>query len=368
MPFEGQTLVIGVSGGADSVSLLLGMHDLQSKQKLRLRLVAGHFNHKLRGEESDADEEFVRELTGRLGVELAVGRGSIQTTVIVEQNARRARYDFMRETASKLDAFAVLTGHTINDQAETVLMNLVRGSGPDGLSGMRTIRQLADEHSSQPAKTSEMLPFANILLVRPLLRWATRINTEAFCHDSGVEYRYDTMNEDTAFKRVRIRKILLPLLEDMNPNIIETLANTASLMQAAVDNSVTSKYVSSNGSALKLKDLRNMPGSERTGEIRNWLGRCRGTTRQLQLKHIQAIERLVCKSKERPDRRIAGWQGGQNRRASWFMRKIRLKIEGAASKIKDWRCKRMPPYGAKMHNALMARLIKAPMIKSPLRS
>jgi tRNA(Ile)-lysidine synthase len=297
MPFEGQTVVIGVSGGADSVSLLLAMHDLWTKQKIRLRLVAAHFNHKLRGEESDADEEFVRQLTGRLGVEFAVGRGSIQTAGNVEQNARRARYDFLRETATKLDAFAVLTGHTINDQAETVLMNLVRGSGPDGLSGMRTVRQLGEEHCSQPDKTSEMLPFANILLVRPLLSWATRINTEAFCNDSGIEYRYDTMNEDTAFKRVRIRKILLPLLEDMNPNIIETLANTASLMQAVVDSSGTSKYVSSNGSDLNLNDLRVIPEAERSGQIRDWLGRCRGTTRQLQLKHIQAIERLVVSPK-----------------------------------------------------------------------
>jgi len=295
MPFEGQTIIVAVSGGADSVSLLLGMHDLQKRAKLKHRLVAAHFNHQLRDGESDADEEFVRVMTSQLGVELATGRGGMATDGNLEQNARRARYAFLRTTAENLDSFAVLTGHTINDQAETVLMNLVRGSGPDGLSGMKTVRQLADEHNAP--STSEKLPFANTLLVRPLLTWAKRIDTEAFCRDTGVEYRYDTMNEDTAFKRVRIRKILLPLLEDMNPNIIETLANTASLMQRIVDGSGSSDLMSKDGGALDLKELRSVPDTDRGREIRRWLELCRGNTRQLQLKHIEAIERLAVSPK-----------------------------------------------------------------------
>ena len=295
MPFEGQTIIVAVSGGADSVSLLLGMHDLQKRTKLKHRLVAAHFNHQLRDGQSDADEEFVRGLTEQLGVELATGRGGMVTDGNLEQNARRARYAFLRTTAENLDCFAVLTGHTINDQAETVLMNLVRGSGPDGLSGMKAVRQLGEEHST--ANTSEKLPFANTLLVRPLLTWAKRIDTEAFCRDSGVEYRYDTMNEDTAFKRVRIRKILLPLLEDMNPNIIETLANTASLMQRIVDGSGAADLMSNDGGALDLKVLRTVPDADRAREIRRWLELCRGNTRQLQLKHIEAIERLAVSPK-----------------------------------------------------------------------
>ena len=297
MPFESQTAVVAVSGGADSVSLLLGMHDLQKRGKLRQRLVAAHFNHKLRGEESDGDEDFVRELTGKLGVELAIGRGDIQTDGNIEQNARHARYDFLRKTADNLDAFAVLTGHTINDQAETVLMNLIRGSGPDGLSGMKPIRPLANEYGSEPAKKPENLPFANTLLARPLLMWAKRINTEAFCRDNHVEYRYDTMNEDTAFKRVRIRKILLPLLEDMNPNIVETLANTASLMRGLVGRSGSDIPANADGGKLSLEMVRGLADAERTEYIRTWIANCRGTARQLQLKHIRAIERLALSTK-----------------------------------------------------------------------
>src|SRR5437764_1169104 len=176
LPFEGQTVVVAVSGGADSVSLLLGFNELQTSAKLRHRLVAAHFNHKLRRPESDGDEQFVRELTGGLGIELAIGSGNVSMDGNMEQNARHARYDFLRTTAANVDAFAVLTGHTINDQAETLLMNLIRGSGPEGLSGMKPIRPLPAEQTVS-ASVQDQQP--NTMLVRPLLTWAKRIQTEA---------------------------------------------------------------------------------------------------------------------------------------------------------------------------------------------
>jgi len=273
MPFEGKSIVAAVSGGADSVSLLLALHDLVNRKKLAIRLVAAHFNHKLRSLESDVDEEFVRVLCSRLKIELALGTEYISSEGNLEQNARDARYSFLSNTAENLGAFAVVTGHTVNDQAETFLLNLIRGSGPDGLGGMRPVRQLDGTHA---------------LLVRPLLSWAKRKETEGFCREMEVEYRYDTMNEDTAFKRVRIRKILLPLLEDMNPNIIETLASTAALMQH-----VPSQDAIVDAGPLALSELREMPQSQLFENIRGWLRANRGTTRSLQLKHIQAIERLV---------------------------------------------------------------------------
>lgn len=285
-------MVPAVSGGADSVSLLLGLCELRDRKKLGLRIVAAHFNHGLRDGASDADENFVRELTMRLGIELAVGKASrLPEKGNLEQNARRARYDYLKRTAENLDAAAVVTGHTVNDQAETVLMNLLRGSGPDGLAGMRPVRTL----STDPAVSSR----ADIrapLLARPLLTWARRADTEAYCHHLGIEYRYDTMNEDTAFKRVRIRKILLPLLEDLNPRIVESLGNTAKLMQDLVDNSEKTTSTAPGGD-LSIADLAALPESEVLGRIREWLREERGTTRQLQLKHIQAIARLAKSSK-----------------------------------------------------------------------
>ena len=302
LPFEGESIVVAVSGGADSVSLLLGVNDLVSRKKLGHRIIAAHFNHALRAGESDADEEFVRELTTGLGIELAAGRGRLPHDGNLEQNARDVRYEFLRKTADNIRAFAVLTGHTVNDQAETFLLNLIRGSGPDGLGGMRTVRNLEGEkgrkgEEDEGITPSPHLPFSpSLLLVRPLLTWAKRADTENFCHDLGVAYRYDTMNGDTAFKRVQIRKILLPLLADMNPKIIETLANTANLMQKVSD-ITTSENQSLIADELVLREMGILTQAELYLQIRRWLEHHRGTMRQLELKHIEAIERLAFSGK-----------------------------------------------------------------------
>ena len=312
LPFAGETVVVAVSGGADSVSLLLALHDLRKRKKLGHRIVAAHFNHRLRGVGSDADEEYVRHLATTLGVELAVGHASDLTNGNLEQNARNARYNFLAHTAENLHAFAVVTGHTINDQAETFLMNLIRGSGPDGLTGMKPIRNLITdcglrivdsridltvmEVPREEEKSAVRNPQSAIALVRPLLNWAKRPDTEGFCHECGIEYRYDTMNEDTSYRRVRIRKILLPLLEDFNPKIIDTLAQTAGLMAnfaVQADPAVETQQ----SCHLLLKDLKLLDSNERQNTVRTWLRQCRGTARGLELKHIEAVGRLVFSTK-----------------------------------------------------------------------
>lgn len=299
LPFLGETVVIAVSGGADSVSLLLALHDLVKRKKLRHRIVAAHFNHRLRGAESDADEEYVRHLATTLGVELAVGHAGDLKNGNLEQNARNARYDFLAQTAKNIHAFAVVTGHTINDQAETFLMNLIRGSGPNGLSGMKPVRVLDEENMGRDEEGTETpensVSSSQTLLIRPLLTWGKRLDTEGFCHECGIEYRYDTMNEDTAFRRVRIRKILLPLLEDFNPKIIDTLAQTAALMVNVTAPSSVNK--TENNNHLVLKDLKLLDPNERQNAIRAWLQQRRGTARGLDLKHIEAVCRLVLSEK-----------------------------------------------------------------------
>ena len=296
LPVADETVVVGVSGGADSVSLLLTLHELASLGKLDLRIVAAHFNHDLRGDESDADEAFVRELTTSHKIELATGKpGEKIEGGNIEQKARVERYRFLTRIASNLNAFAVLTGHTVNDQAETFLINLLRGSGPDGLCGMKPIRQMEDEPPPQPdgcepgeAANDWLFPVST-LLVRPMLSWAKRRDTEGYCHDRGIDYRYDTMNEDTAFKRVRIRKILLPLLQDFNPNILDVLANTARLMQSLPP----THDGHSEDKELRLSDLKLVDDAKLLTTIRGWLAARRGTGRRIGLKHIDAIIRLV---------------------------------------------------------------------------
>lgn len=299
LPFAVETFVVAVSGGADSVSLLLALHELRKLKKLNARFVVAHFNHDLRGAESAKDVEFVRGLTTKFDFEFACGIQETTNTIKdqsgnLEQNARRARYDFLYQTAENLDAFGILTAHTLNDQAETFLLHLIRGSGLGGLGGMKPVRsRKADNKNEIPDLKSQ------IRLIRPLLNWARREDTENFCRLNQVEFHSDPMNEDLAFRRVRIRKVLLPLLRDFNPKIIETLANTASLLREDAEflESATQKAAPegdvSKDKGQTIKDLKDLFPSMRRQILREWLKEERGDLRALEAKHFQAIERLI---------------------------------------------------------------------------
>lgn len=291
LPFDGGAIVVAVSGGADSVSLLLAIRDLVKRKKIGHRIIAAHFDHGLRGKESDADEAFVRELVSRLGVEYVCGRGKVSKKGNLEQNARVARYEFLRNTAFENDSVFVVTGHTINDQAETFLLNLIRGSGVDGLGAMPVIRPLDDQ---TPGEFQISNLRSEIELVRPLLSWAKRTDTESFCHASGIEFRNDLMNDDLTFKRVRIRKELIPMLETMNPKIVETLAGTAELLgRGTAETAIQIEFADE----IKIGELKRLGESDLYQTLRSWLGHHRGNTRSLGLKHIKAIERLVFSEK-----------------------------------------------------------------------
>jgi tRNA(Ile)-lysidine synthase len=297
MPFADATVVVAVSGGADSLSLLLALHDLRNRKKLDLRIVIAHFNHKLRGRESDADEEFIKEFAAERQFELAIGHGPVGGKGNIEQNARLARYEFLARIAGNLAAAYVMTAHTMNDQAETFLLNLIRGSGFDGLSGMPPVRELRSKGGEgKGSNDPPPLPYSSTpLLARPLLSWAERADTENFCREQGVEFRYDTMNEDMSFKRVRVRKMLLPMLKEFNPKIIETLCNTADLMKAAPNSGPKAGETSLMGEAeqLSIKDLKDLGEGRLNETLRSWVKERRGSLRSVTSKHIDAIGSLI---------------------------------------------------------------------------
>lgn len=219
------TVLLAVSGGADSVALLRAMAAL--KRGGTGQLAAAHFNHQLRGEEAAADEAFVVELCRWLGVPCALehaeaGQLAGDSTDGLEAAARTARYDFLRRTADRLGARYLVTAHTADDQAETILHRICRGTGIAGLAGMARARPLS------PATT----------LIRPLLAFR-RAELLAYLDDLGQPYRFDSSNRDTRFTRNRIRHDVLPeLAEHVNPGVAEALLRLGSLageVQEVVD-------------------------------------------------------------------------------------------------------------------------------------
>ena len=192
------TTLVAVSGGADSVALLRGLAHLKGNLGDG-RIIAAHFNHRLRGAESDADEAFVRQLTSDLNIPLEVGSSGAPTNSTgdgIEAAARAARYSFLTDTAHRVGARYVVTAHTADDQVETVLHRILRGTGISGLAGIPRARELS------PA----------VALVRPLLA-ITRAEVLAFLATLPQPYREDSSNASPAFTRNRLRHELLPLLE-----------------------------------------------------------------------------------------------------------------------------------------------------------
>jgi len=220
------TVLLAVSGGADSVALLRAMRSL--KKAGPGRLLAAHFNHGLRAEESDADETFVVELCRRCDVPCEVGRAAGGDSLSarggegLEAAARRVRYNFLRQTAARVGARYVVTAHTADDQVETILHRILRGTGIAGLAGMARCRPLGEATT----------------LIRPLLG-VRRAELIAYLEPLGQPYRTDSSNTDTRLTRNRLRHELLPqLAERYNPAIDEALLRLGSLageVQAVVD-------------------------------------------------------------------------------------------------------------------------------------
>lgn len=227
-------LVIAVSGGPDSTALLLGLEALQSEGAPPL--IVAHFNHRLRGRASDGDARFVADLCASRGVECVSGTGDTpsytrESGLSPEAAARRLRYNFLAHVAHDREAQGVATGHTMDDQAETVLLNAVRGSGLRGVRGMRPRSQREPPEDGVPP----------LQLLRPMLR-IRRVQTTRFCHECEVRPRADASNEDVQTPRNRLRQRVLPQLEVINPEAVRSLARLAELAALdidVVDNQVT---------------------------------------------------------------------------------------------------------------------------------
>lgn len=209
----GERVLVGLSGGADSVALTELLVELRSR--LGITLVLAHLNHGLRPE-ADEDEEFCRSLSDRLSLPFASGRedvasGARASKRSIEDEGRRARYRFLEAQAKRFDAQRIAVGHTLDDQAETLLLRLLRGSGSRGLGGIHPVKDGG--------------------IVRPLIE-VRRQEIEAYLEERGARFREDESNADPRFTRNRIRHLELPRLSSAyNPRLVETLARSAALLR-----------------------------------------------------------------------------------------------------------------------------------------
>ena len=212
---QGQRVLIGVSGGADSVSLVHALKELAPD--LKITLLIAHLDHMVRGKEAEEDAEFVRSLARSLKIQCIVERADIPQMaknrgISIEMAAREARYASFGRTGRKLKADVVVTAHTADDQAETVLLKLARGAGPAGSAGIARITTNG-----------------TMTVVRPMLD-ISREEVLAFLNKRSLEWREDKSNQDTLFLRNRVRHVVLPLIEAaLNPQAKKALCRFADI-------------------------------------------------------------------------------------------------------------------------------------------
>jgi len=274
--------VVGVSGGSDSLGLL---HVLTELTDFRLKLIVAHLNHGIRREESNRDAAHVRKFADKLGLpfelrEINVIEFKKSANLSLEEAARELRYKFLREVLNEYNADKIATAHTLDDQAETVLMRFIRGSGLLGLSG---------------------IPPVNDDIIRPLIE-VKKSDIEDYLRSKGIEWMEDSSNKEKVFLRNRIRNELIPHLMTYNPNIKETLARTGYIVGVEEDyirseakNHFDKLFYSLRDRELvgKLAYYRALSEAMKYGLLRLAIEKLKGDLKRISLDHIVSINVLL---------------------------------------------------------------------------
>ena len=261
MVAKGDHVTCAVSGGADSVALLFGMYLL--REKLGITLSAAHFNHRLRGEESDRDEQFVRDFCSRYDIPLSVGSARVAAGKKgLEAAAREARYAFFATLPGK-----IATAHTADDNAETVLMHLVRGTGLRGLGGISPV---------------------NGNIIRPMLT-VTRQEVLAFLEEYCLSHVEDSSNKTDDFLRNRLRHRVMPFLKEENPRLAENLS------QMAMELRQDAQALELDGKLPSVGELREMDPALRSRKISRFLKE--NGVPEPERSHIRAVDSLIFSEK-----------------------------------------------------------------------
>jgi tRNA(Ile)-lysidine synthase len=279
---EGDCVIVAVSGGPDSVCLLHILHEL--KDELNIRLVVAHFDHGLRPAEDESETAFVRSLAQSLKLPFETAKGHLlakRTPGSREEVARIARYAFLERIREKHKAHKIALGHNLNDQAETILMRLLRGSGPSGLTGMSPCRDGS--------------------IIRPLLEIERR-EIENYLKAKKLASVTDSSNLKTDYLRNKIRLELIPLLEVHQPQLAHLLSQTAEILRDEDEylERIAEAWLTGNveraphdALSVPVPSFLSLPVALRRRVIRTAIGKVKKDLRRIGWDHIEAIRRLA---------------------------------------------------------------------------
>jgi tRNA(Ile)-lysidine synthase len=303
LPGQGEPLVVGVSGGADSLCLLHVLRSLQPDWGYEL--LAGHLDHGLRDESAD-DARFAASVCERWQVPVVVERFDVaglarMERLSAEEAARKARYAFLSHLAMARGGNVVAVAHQADDQAETILMHLLRGAGTQGLAGMLPLSRMEPPVVDQVPWGHRSAAVEPMTVVRPLLT-TTRAQVEAYCREIDMQPRQDRSNLDTSLLRNRVRHELIPYLESYNPQIRRLLQRTASL--AADDEALIERQVQGMWGVvvvrededrieLWLKIWSGLPAGMQRRVLREAIRRLRGDLRDVGWEHVERALRCL---------------------------------------------------------------------------
>ena len=280
---NGEKIVVAVSGGPDSICLLNILNNI--KDKLNIKIVVAHVNHQLR-EEANEETEYVKNFCKKLNIECYIKKVDIleiskKKKIGTEEAGRKERYNFFDEVFSKTKSDRIATAHNLNDNAETVLMNIIRGSGLSGLKGIEKVRDYK--------------------YIRPLIE-ISRKEIEEYCKENKLEPKYDKSNKENIYTRNKIRNILIPLLEkEFNPNIVKSiskLSELAKLYNEYFNNIIKSEYnrikleENNNEIILNLKEFNKLNNVIKSRLIIYTITRIFGSSQGIEKIHIDDIIKL----------------------------------------------------------------------------
>ena len=268
---SGETILFGCSGGTDSMALAVAL----LKESNNSKIIPVVVDHGLQSNSAEIAAQTVAKLKDLGYSEVATARANVEVTDGLEASARRARYLIFKQFIDSYQPKYFMLAHTLNDQAESVLLGLARGSGARSLSGMATV---------------------NNIFVRPLLK-NTRAQTEAACIEAGIKVWDDPHNIDERFARVKVRKNLLPIFEEnLGPGITEALARTADLLRDdadALDDFANQYFSQADASNLDVAELERLPKAIRTRVLRLAIYKAGAPSGMLSADHIASAEALI---------------------------------------------------------------------------